>query len=141
MQPACAIPSSLRLMVSRVAWGIARGIFRAAGDGRQRVAGRLQLDEFVYPAAQMPPPDETMPQNGQLSSGPHSDTGWVNPIGVPAVVVSGGFYAGGLPFGLEISARQWRDGNLLGWAFAYEQSTHHRHPPVLVEQGLLPDAR
>ncbi|HUB80462.1 MAG TPA: amidase [Bryobacteraceae bacterium] len=102
---------------------------------------RLQLDGFVYPAAQMPPPDETMPQNGQLSSGPHSDTGWVNPIGVPAVVVSGGFYAGGLPFGLEISARQWRDGDLLGWAFAYEQSTHHRHPPVLVEQGLLPDAR
>jgi hypothetical protein len=26
-------------------------------------------------------------------------------IGVPAVVVVGGFYPGGLPFGLEISAR------------------------------------
>jgi Asp-tRNA(Asn)/Glu-tRNA(Gln) amidotransferase A subunit family amidase len=102
---------------------------------------RLHLDGFVYPAAQMPPPDETMPQNGQLSSGPHSETGWVNPIGVPALVVVGGFYANGLPFGLEISARQWRDGDLLGWAYAYEQATHHRHPPVLVEQGLLPNAR
>jgi amidase len=98
---------------------------------------RLQLDGFVYPAAQMPPPDETMPQNGRLSSGPHSATGWVNPIGVPAVVVVGGFYASGLPFGLEISARQWKDGDLLAWAYAYEQATHHRHPPVLVEQGLL----
>jgi Asp-tRNA(Asn)/Glu-tRNA(Gln) amidotransferase A subunit family amidase len=102
---------------------------------------RLHLDGFVYPAAQMPPPDETMPQNGRLSSGPHSNTGWVNPIGVPAVVLSGGFYASGLPFGLELSARQWKDGDLLGWAYAYEQATHHRHPPVLVEQGLLPNAR
>ncbi len=98
---------------------------------------RLHLDGYVYPAAQMPPPDETMPQDGRLSSGPHSNTGWVNPLGVPAVVVSGGFYASGLPFGMEISARQWKDGDLLGWAYAYEQATHHRHPPILVEQGLL----
>ncbi len=102
---------------------------------------RLHLDGFVYPATQMPPPDETMPQDGQISGGPHSDTSWVNMIGVPAVVVPGGFYADGLPFGLEISARPWRDGDLLGWAYAYEQATKHRRPPVLVEQGLLPNAR
>jgi Asp-tRNA(Asn)/Glu-tRNA(Gln) amidotransferase A subunit family amidase len=101
---------------------------------------RLHLDGFVYPAAQMPPPDETMPQDGQISGGPHSDTGWVNMLGVPAVVVPGGFYPDGLPFGLEISARPWRDGDLLGWAYAYEQTTRHRRPPVLVEQGLLPNA-
>ncbi len=102
---------------------------------------RFHLDGFVYPAAQMPPPDETMPQDGKLSSGPHSDTGWVNMIGVPAVVVPGGFYPGGLPFGLEFSARPWKDGDLLGWAYAYEQATHHRKPPTLVERGLLPEAR
>jgi len=102
---------------------------------------RLHLDGLVYPAAQMPPPDETMPQNGRLSEGPHSATGWVNMIGVPAVVVPGGFYPGGLPFGLEISARPWKDGDLLGWAYAYEQATKHRKPPVLVEQGLLPNAK
>jgi amidase len=99
---------------------------------------RFHLDGFVYPAAQMPPPDETMPQNGQLSSGPHSATGWVNRIGVPSVVVSGGFYASGLPFGMELSAARWKEGDLLGWAYAYEQATKHRHPPVLVESGLLP---
>ncbi len=98
---------------------------------------RLHLDGYVYPAIQMPPVDETMPQNGQVSGGPHSDTSWVNMLGVPAVVVVGGFYPGGLPFGLEISARPWHDGDLLGYAYAYEQATHHRHPPVLVEQGLL----
>jgi amidase len=92
---------------------------------------RLHLDGLVYPAAQMPTNDETIP--GQRSSGPHSNTGWVNPIGVPAVVVSGGFYPDGLPFGLEFSARPWKDGDLLGLADAYEQATHHRHPPTLTD--------
>ena len=98
---------------------------------------RLHLDGYVYPAIQMPPVDETMPQNSHLSDGPHSNTSWVNQLGVPAVVVAGGFYPGGLPFGLEISGRPWHDGNLLGYAYAYEQATHHRHPPVLIEQGML----
>jgi Asp-tRNA(Asn)/Glu-tRNA(Gln) amidotransferase A subunit family amidase len=98
---------------------------------------RLHLDGYVYPAIQMPPVDETMAQNGRLSEGPHSDTSWVNMLGVPAVVVVGGYYSGGLPFGLEISGKPWHDGELLGYAYGYEQATHHRHPPVLVEQGLL----
>jgi Asp-tRNA(Asn)/Glu-tRNA(Gln) amidotransferase A subunit family amidase len=98
---------------------------------------RLHLDGYIYPAIQMPPVDETMPQDGRVSEGPHSDTSWVNMLGVPAVVVVGGFYPDGLPFGLEISTRRWRDGDLIGFAYAYEQATHHRHPPVLVERGLL----
>lgn len=101
---------------------------------------RLHLDGYVYPAIQMPPPDETMPQDGHLSDGPHSATGWVNMLGVPAVVVAGGFYPGGLPFGLEFAARPWKDGDLLGYAYAWEQATRHRHPPQLVERGLLPTA-
>jgi Asp-tRNA(Asn)/Glu-tRNA(Gln) amidotransferase A subunit family amidase len=101
---------------------------------------RLHLDGYVYPAIQMPPVDETMPQNGGLSDGPHSATSWVNMLGVPAVVVPGGFYASGLPFGLEIAGRPFHDGDLLGYAYGYEQATHHRHPPVLADAGLLPDA-
>jgi len=99
---------------------------------------RLKLDGYVYPAIQMPPPDETMPQDGRVSHGPHSATGWVNMIGVPAVVVPAGFYASGLPFGLEFSARPWRDGDLLAIAYAFEQATRLRKPPALVERGLLP---
>jgi len=110
-------------------------------DTYNEALDRLHLDGFVYPATQMPPPDETMPQDGGISGGPHSDTGWVNMIGVPAVVVPGGFYPDGLPFGLELSARLWKDGDLLGWAYAYEQATRHRRPPVLVEKGLLPNAK
>jgi Asp-tRNA(Asn)/Glu-tRNA(Gln) amidotransferase A subunit family amidase len=98
---------------------------------------RFHLDGYIYPGTQMPPPDETMPQDGKISEGPHSDTSWVNMLGVPAIVVPGGFYPSGLPFGLELSTRPWKDGDLLGWAYAYEQATHHRRPPVLVERGLL----
>ena len=98
---------------------------------------RFHLDGVIYPSAQMPPPDETMLQDGELSSGPHSATGWVNRIGVPAVVVPAGFYPDGLPFGLEMAARPWRDGDLLGWAYGFEQATKARRPPVLVEKGLL----
>ncbi|WP_411280917.1 amidase [Gemmatimonas sp.] len=99
---------------------------------------RMKLDGFVYPAIQMPPPDESMPQDGRVSEGPHSATSWVNMIGVPAVVVFAGHYASGLPFGLELSARPWTDRELLGIAVAWEQATPRRRSPTLVETGLLP---
>lgn len=101
---------------------------------------QFHLDGFVYPAAQMPPPDETMPQDGDLSGGPHSATGWVNMLGVPAISIPAGFYDSGLPFGIEISTRKWHDGDLISWAYDYELKTHHRQPPVLVDRGLLPHA-
>ena len=98
---------------------------------------RLQLDGFVYPAIQMQPPDESMPQDGRVSEGPHSATSWVNMIGVPAVVLFAGFYDSGLPFGLEISARPWRDVELMRVAHAMERIMPQRKPPSLVEGGLL----
>jgi len=99
---------------------------------------RLKLDGYVYPAIQMPPPDETMPQDGGISGGPHSATSWINMIGTPAIVVPAGFYDSGLPFGLEFAARPWKDSDLLSIAFAWEEATHPRKPPTLVEKGLLP---
>ena len=101
---------------------------------------RLHLDGFLYPAIQMPPVDETMPQDGHLSDGPHSATGWVNMLGVPAISIPAGLYESRLPFGIEISTRKWHDGDLISWAYDYELRTHHRKPPVLVEEGLLPHA-
>lgn len=101
---------------------------------------QLHLDGYVYPAIQMPPVDETMPQDGRLSEGPHSATGWVNMLGVPAISIPAGFYDNGLPFGIEISTRRWHDGDLISWAYDYELKTHHRKPPVLVDRGLLPHA-
>jgi Asp-tRNA(Asn)/Glu-tRNA(Gln) amidotransferase A subunit family amidase len=61
-------------------------------------------------------------------------------LGVPAITVVGGFYESGLPFGLEFSGRPFRDGDLLGHAYAWEQATHYRRSPDLVERGMLPNA-
>jgi len=108
---------------------------RRALAAYQATLERFQLDGFVYPALQMMPNDETIPQpGGGPSRGPHTRTGWANTIGIPAVVVPAGFYPNGLPFGLELSAGQWKDGDLLGWAFAFEQLTRYRKAPILAER-------
>jgi len=104
---------------------------RTALEMYEATRRRWRLDGFVYPALQIPTYDETLP--GASKAGPYSETGWVNRIGVPAVSVPGGFYADGLPFGLEISGVRWKDGDLLGYAYAYEQATHNRRLPKLVE--------
>ncbi|MCU1223133.1 MAG: Amidase [Edaphobacter sp.] len=105
---------------------------RKALDEYEATLKRWKLDGFVYPALQIPTYDETLP--GASKAGPYSETGWINRIGVPAVSVPGGFYANGLPFGLEISGIRWKDGDLLGYAYAYEQATHNRKLPNLVEK-------
>jgi amidase len=106
---------------------------RAAVAEYEATMTRLKLDGFVYPSLQIPTYDETVP--GASPEGPYSETGWVNRLGVPAVSVPGGFYANGLPFGLEISGRRWTDGELLGFAYAYEQATHNRRLPKLKESN------
>ena len=96
---------------------------------------RHGLDGLVYPAVQMPSNDELLPlRSGGRSQGPHSETGWVNVLGVPAVVVPAGYHPGGMPFGLELSGRSGQDGALLSWAYAFEHQTKLRKPPVLVRK-------
>jgi Asp-tRNA(Asn)/Glu-tRNA(Gln) amidotransferase A subunit family amidase len=108
---------------------------RTAVEAYNAALDQFKLDGFVYPAVQMPPNDELRPLlEGRRSNGPHSQTAWVNPIGVPAVSIPAGFYATGLPFGLELSTRRWKDGDLIGWAYAYEQATKYRKPPVLKDK-------
>ena len=49
--------------------------------------------------------------------------------GLPAIVVPGGFTTDGLPVGMELSGRAWSEPQLVKFAYAYEQATHHRRPP------------
>ncbi|MEZ5553795.1 MAG: amidase [Pseudomonadales bacterium] len=51
--------------------------------------------------------------------------------GLPALSVPAGFTPAGLPVGLELLARPWREEVLLGIGHAYERSTRHRRAPVL----------
>jgi Asp-tRNA(Asn)/Glu-tRNA(Gln) amidotransferase A subunit family amidase len=50
--------------------------------------------------------------------------------GLPAIVVPGGFTSDGLPVGLELLGRAWSEPQLIKFAYAYEQATHHRRPPA-----------
>jgi amidase len=42
----------------------------------------------------------------------------------------GGFFADGLPIGIELLGRPYAEGTLIKAAFGYEQATRHRHPPA-----------
>ena len=49
--------------------------------------------------------------------------------GLPAVVVPAGFTGDGLPVGVKLLGRAWREPQLIKFACAYEQAARHRHPP------------
>ena len=81
------------------------------------------LDGFVYPALQVPVNDKRKELPKDLpNDGPYSRMDWVNCIGVPAVVLPAGFYESGMPFGIEMSANYGRDGELIGYPYAYQQA-------------------
>jgi Asp-tRNA(Asn)/Glu-tRNA(Gln) amidotransferase A subunit family amidase len=52
--------------------------------------------------------------------------------GLPQVTVPAGFVAGRYPIGVSLLGRMWADARMLSLAYAYEQATHHRHPPPTV---------
>ena len=49
---------------------------------------------------------------------------------VPTITVPAGFSRDNLPSGLCFIGRPYDDGNLIKFAYAYEQATHHRKPPA-----------
>lgn len=88
---------------------------------------RLQLDVLVYP---------TWSQLPQLASDVRvEDAGqslrFATASGYPAITVPMGFTQDALPIGLSFLGRGWTDAGLLRVAYAYEQATRHRRPPVL----------
>ena len=87
-----------------------------------------KLDALVYPTWSNPPRligDLNTPggDNNQL---------FAPSTGFPAITVPMGFTRGDtLPAGLQFLGRAWSEAALLRLAYAYEQATHHRRPPVL----------
>ncbi|WP_110926630.1 amidase [Bacillus massiliglaciei] len=84
----------------------------------------LELDAILYPTFQSPAPylseQKWEDNNGDLSA--YS--------GLPAVSVPAGFTEEGIPVGLELLARPFEEGTLLGIAYSFEQKTKHRKLPV-----------
>jgi Asp-tRNA(Asn)/Glu-tRNA(Gln) amidotransferase A subunit family amidase len=93
----------------------------------QKTMDRFKLDAFVYPTWSNPPR-----LIGDLNT-PHGDNSQVfSPTtGFPAINVPMGYTRGGtLPAGMTIYGRAWSEATLIRFAYAYEQATHHRRPPV-----------
>lgn len=106
-------------------------------------AGRI--DAVVFPSsAQLPPINGD--RNTQLlpepkpapDAGPTALTGGRAIVGVgsalhwPALSVPSGYLGENLPQGLQILGREWAEDQIIGYAFAYEQATRHRRPPMTV---------
>jgi amidase len=100
---------------------------RQFGETVLKTMDRLKLDAFVYPTWSNPPRligDLNTPggDNSQIYS-PTS--------GFPAINVPMGYSRGGtLPAGITFLGRAWAEDELIKLAYAYEQGTKHRHPPV-----------
>jgi Asp-tRNA(Asn)/Glu-tRNA(Gln) amidotransferase A subunit family amidase len=87
-----------------------------------------RFDALAYPTWSNPPR-----LIGDLNTPGGDNSQLFSPsTGFPAITVPMGYTRGGtLPAGLQLLGRPWAEPTLLTLAYAYEQATHHRHPPVL----------
>jgi Asp-tRNA(Asn)/Glu-tRNA(Gln) amidotransferase A subunit family amidase len=87
----------------------------------------LELDALIYPSWTNPPrkigDSESPHGNNSPVIAPHS--------GQPAITVPMGYADKNLPLGLQILGRPFSEDRLFQYAYAYEQATQHRKPPLL----------
>ncbi|MCH7523600.1 MAG: amidase [Bacteroidetes bacterium] len=104
---------------------VKRIAFREAIEKRM---DELQLDAIIYPTWNNKPAkinlfnEEYKGDNSQIIA-PHT--------GQPAFTVPMGFTSGNLPAGIQFLGRLFDEPTLIKLAYAYEQGTKHRIPPVL----------
>ena len=95
-----------------------------------KVMADHNLDAIVHKAVEHQPTlikDWIAPPFVDQKGAPHLNTFLVY---VPTIVVPAGFTSDNLPAGLCFIGRPYDDGNLIKFAYAYEQATHHRKPPA-----------
>jgi amidase len=91
-----------------------------------------KLDAIVHKAVEHQPTlikDGVNPPYVDQKGAPHINTFLVY---VPSVVVPAGFTRDNLPAGITFLGRPYDDGNMIKYAFAFEQATQHRKPPASV---------
>jgi Asp-tRNA(Asn)/Glu-tRNA(Gln) amidotransferase A subunit family amidase len=88
-----------------------------------------RLDALLYPANLARP--HTHEGGLERFGGEPSTCQESAQTGLPQVTVPAGFLAGRYPVGVSLLGRPWTDARLLSLAYAYEQATHHRRPPVV----------
>jgi Asp-tRNA(Asn)/Glu-tRNA(Gln) amidotransferase A subunit family amidase len=91
-----------------------------------------RLDAIVHKAVEHQPTlikDGIQPPYVDQKGAPHINTFLVY---VPSVVVPAGFTRDKLPAGITFLGRPYDDGNMIKFAYAYEQATKHRKPAASV---------
>jgi amidase len=85
-----------------------------------------EYDALVYPSLRQPgaPLGDAPPKKEAADL--------VGIIGYPAISVPAGVTSDGMPVGLELLGTPFTEAALLGYAYDYEQATHHRLPPTSV---------
>ncbi|HLN85087.1 MAG TPA: amidase family protein, partial [Candidatus Limnocylindrales bacterium] len=95
-----------------------------------KVMADHKLDAIVHKAVEHQPTlikDGIAPPFTDQKGAPHLNTFLVY---VPTIVVPAGFTRDNLPAGVCFIGRPYDDGNLIKFAYAYEQATRHRKPPA-----------
>src|SRR5262245_1056173 len=95
-----------------------------------KVMADHKLDAIVHKAVEHQPTlikDGIAPPFVDQKGAPHLNTFLVY---TPTIVVPAGFTRDNLPAGVCFIGRPYDDGNLIKFAYAYEQATHHRRPPA-----------
>jgi len=95
-----------------------------------KVMADHKLDAVVHKAVEHQPTlikDGIAPPFTDQKGAPHLNTFLVY---TPTIVVPAGFTRDNLPAGVCFIGRPYDDGNLIKFAYAYEQATHHRKPPA-----------
>ena len=94
-----------------------------------KVMADHRLDAIVHKAVEHQPTlieEGIKPPYTDQKGAPHLNTFLAT---VPSVVVPAGFTADQLPTGITFLGRPYTDAAMLGFAYSYEQATHHRRPP------------
>jgi amidase len=119
-------PTGAELTAATARFYSAREAFRSVFVA---LMDRERLDALLYPANQARPATH---EGGLVRYGEEPGTCEESAMtGLPQVTVPAGQLGGRYPFGVSFLGRLWDDRRVLGLAFAYEQATHHRKPPVL----------
>ena len=95
-----------------------------------KVMADNKLDAIVHKAVEHQPTlieEGIKPPYVNYKGAPHLNTFLVY---VPSIVVPAGFTRDNLPAGITFLGRPYDDGNVIKLAYAYEQGTQHRRPPL-----------